>query len=545
MSADRRVLLVGLDAGCLDVMQPMFDDGLLPNLQDIFDRGASAPLESQVPQWTPSAWPSLYTGVNPAKHGVFGFLTYDGYDWRISDATDIAESTLWELLSERGLRSVVVNAPVTHPPREFDGALIPGYIGPEDPATHPPGLLADVREAIGEYRVYGEDEFNRTTSDAERVPASVRADEYKRLIRSRGEAFVYLTERFDPDFGFVEFQRTDTAVHDFPGDLDLLREVYRATDEQVGHAIEAFDPDVVLVASDHGIGPYEDVEFRVNEFLSREGYVETVRDKEGSPSWIPLWKQDLKAPGESASAPGDEPSVVDRVRDRTLTTAANTVERLGLTSVVKRLVPQRTLRAADVPARVDFENSRAYMRTSNELGIRINLAGREPAGVVSPDEYESLRLELIEKLSTVRTPDGDPVFDAVVPREAVFEGPFIEAAPDIMLLPRDFETFPEAELRGDLFGPMYEPWNHKPYGVVAIAGDGFDPTASLGTPHLLDIAPTVLSLLGLPRSDRMEGAVLPGVTSTAEATYERPVDRDSARDVGDDVESRLQGLGYL
>ena len=145
-----QTLLVGIDAGCRSVLDPLFAEGALPNLRSVFEAGAAGPLESQIPPWTPSAWPSLYTGVNPGKHGVFGFLDFDGYDWDVVNATSVREHALWQLLDRHGLSSVVVNVPVTHPPRAFDGALVPGYTAPESPTCHPEGLLDDVRDAISQ-----------------------------------------------------------------------------------------------------------------------------------------------------------------------------------------------------------------------------------------------------------------------------------------------------------------------------------------------------------------------------------------------------------
>src|SRR6056297_4186708 len=150
------VLVFGVDALCEEVLSRLPPDAT-PTIDRLLAEGASGPLESQLPPWTPSAWPSIYTGVNPGKHGVYCFLRFDGYDWDVVNATDVKERTLWELLDRHDRTSVVVNVPVTHPPRSFDGALIPGYTAPENPTCHPEGLLADVRESIGDYTVYPDD----------------------------------------------------------------------------------------------------------------------------------------------------------------------------------------------------------------------------------------------------------------------------------------------------------------------------------------------------------------------------------------------------
>ena len=188
-------LLVGIDAACAPVLSDLAGmNAEIPTLRGLLEEGASGPLESQIPPWTASAWPSLFTGTNPGKHGIFSFLAFEGYDWDVVNATHLREPALWELLDSRGLSSVVVNVPVTHPPRSFSGALIPGYTAPENPACHPEGVLDEVRQEIGSYRVYPPHEG---ASDADR---SEMVANYRDLVRTRGEAFRLLADRYDPDF---------------------------------------------------------------------------------------------------------------------------------------------------------------------------------------------------------------------------------------------------------------------------------------------------------------------------------------------------------
>jgi predicted AlkP superfamily phosphohydrolase/phosphomutase len=536
MDCQIKTLLVGIDAGCRSVLDPLFEDGALPHLRSIFAEGSSEPLESQIPPWTPSAWPSMYTGVNPGKHGVFGFLDFDGYDWDVVNASRVHEHTLWELLDQHGYSSVVVNAPVTHPPRAFDGAILPGYTAPENPTCHPEGLLEDVRNEIGGYRVY----------PPRNLPTDVSIAWYHRLVRMRGEAFRYLADRFDPDFGFVQFQSTDTVFHEHPGEDGVARTVYEAVDEQVGQILDVCDPDTVMIASDHGIGEYAGYEFRVNDFLHDEGYVETVRGGEGMPSWSTIASNQLEC--------GEESSPRERNwAERGLATAARigitsqrigaVLERVGMEKFVAKHVPENFIRAAT--EQVDFPNSVAYMRDRIECGVRINLEGREPEGVVPPEQYEEVRSELVEKLRGVRTPDGHPVFETVAPREAFFDGPYSENAVDVVCVPADFDQFLSAQLRGRRFGTPREPWNHKLDGIFAAAGAGIDADATCAGAHLFDVAPTILATFGVPASDRMDGRVLPVVESAGEQSYPAFDAGETVETDDERVEARLADLGYL
>lgn len=530
-----RTLLLGLDGASMPVLDSVAADGVVPTIESLFDRSATGPLTSQLPPWTPSAWPSLYTGVNPGKHGVYGFLKFDGYDHDVVDATDVRAHALWELLDQRGLSSVVVNVPVTAPARPIDGAVIPGYVSPEDPPGHPEGILDDVRDAAGSYTVYGPME-----TDGKATLPDIAAH-----ARTRGDAFAYLVDRFDPEFGFLEFQQTDTVFHRRPADHEAVECVFGAVDDTVATALDAADPDTVVVASDHGIGEYDGYEVRLNEVLREWGHVATTTGGDGMPSWSVI-AQRLQQ-GEAGGRP--DPGVVGRVvkllarLGLTSQRIERALEPVGLADTVAELAPTDAVRAGT--EQVDFPASSAYMRDRIELGIRVNIEGREPDGVVSPERYDEVRDALVDRLRGLTDPDGRPAFDRVAPRENVFEGPYLEGAPDIVVVPRAFDNFLRGILMGEKFGPLRESWNHKRDGVVAVSGDDIDTTADLADAHLFDIAPTVLSALGVARPSRMDGSPLPVVAPTPVEEY--PAYEEMTGGIRDDhdVTERLAQLGYL
>lgn len=531
------VLLLGIDAACHSVVEPLVEEGAIPNLAALFEKGAVGPLASQIPPWTPSAWPSLFTGVNPGQHGVFGFLTFDGYDWRVVDRTDVRELALWELLDAHDMSSVVVNVPVTHPPDEIDGAVVPGYISPEDPDCHPPGLLEEIREAVGDYQIYPPEPADR----AERVEG------YRTQTRMRGDAFRYLCDKFDPEFGFVQFQHTDTVFHELPGDEDAVKAVYEAVDDEVGSILDRYDPELVVVASDHGIGPYSGPEFRVNDYLRTHDFVETTTSGDGMPGWSTIARNRLQN-GEKGEKGGQPPIAKAFALLSQVGLTSQRIERLlrtvRLDGIVGEMVSNDIARAAS--ERVDFENSTAYMRARVECGVRINLEGREPNGIVAQENYEEVRDELIAVLEAAETPDGDPVFDRVQPREDVFDGPFVDDVADVIVVPADFDQYLSSSLHGSAFGPRSEPYNHKETGLVAMAGPEIEADRDISGGSLLDIAPTILSALDVPLNSRMDGEPLPGISPTETQSYPKPTAM-TADDTGGDeaVENRLANLGYL
>ncbi len=94
-SAGLRTLLVGIDAATPAILDRLGGSGSIPTIQRVIDQGVAGPLQSQLPPWTASAWPSVYTGTNPGKHGVFDFLSFDGYDWDVVNRTQVREHAIW------------------------------------------------------------------------------------------------------------------------------------------------------------------------------------------------------------------------------------------------------------------------------------------------------------------------------------------------------------------------------------------------------------------------------------------------------------------
>nr|WP_240334512.1 hypothetical protein [Halorussus sp. MSC15.2] len=202
---------------------------------------------------------------------------------------------------------------------------------------------------------------------------------------------------------------------------------------------------------------------------------------------------------------------------------------------------------------VDWAESTAYCR-SIELGARVNLAGREPEGVVTPEEYEQVRDDLIRTLSDLRTPDGDPVFEWVKRREEVYDGPFAEYACDVLFMPADMNHVLSTNLIGQEFVPVND-HDHKRDGVFLAAGPAFEDASAGSVPDrlsLTDVAPIAMAAAGLDVPARMTGEVPEDLLSesVARADYgEVPFGSDDSRGDGpaDDgsVEERLSDLGYI
>ncbi|WP_245634132.1 alkaline phosphatase family protein [Halalkalicoccus paucihalophilus] len=511
-------------------------NGRLSNLKHLVSIGTTSDLTSTHPPWTPCAWPSFLSGRNPGQHGVFDFFTRDGYDKRLISRTDVDAPYLFEVADAEGFTPMVVNYPATHPASTLEnGAVVPGYLAREDVTFYPKGLRADYEDEYGEYVIYPE---YGTEDDP--------VQEYVDIARQRRDMARFLDTRYDWDLMAVQFQVTDSVFHDLD-DRDKIRQVLEKVDEFVGDIIDLGEDPTVLVASDHGMGDY-DWTFYVNSWLAEQGYCETTT---GDAQYFRQQKDALKGTdGDNREDNGSTPLKT------TIGTAANTLSKVGLSpqrihrglstvglaDTVERLLPEDALVAAQNQV-IDHPSSKAFQLYFNSLGVHLNVEGRDPEGQVPQAQYNETRAELIEKLKEVRDPDGNEVFDAVLPREDVYEGKHLDDAPDVILVPRDYRY----DVSGSILDTFrrYPHKNHKPDGIL-LSNRSLN---GVEKPRIYDIAPTVAAVLGLPVDTNTDGRVLLEDTE--------PVERTDWNELIDDyvgsgsetnmsgVEDRLADLGYM
>ncbi|ELY63483.1 alkaline phosphatase family protein [Natrinema versiforme] len=530
MNADN-VILIGLDGLDWDEIDTWIEDDTLSNLRELRENGTATDLSSTHPPWTPCAWPSLLSGRNPGEHGVFDFFTRDGYNKRLIERPDVDAPYLFEAADAENRTPLVINYPVTHPaPALENGAVVPGYLAREDITFHPEHLREEYESEHGEYVIYPE---YGTEDNA--------VEEYVDVARHRRNVARFLDERYDWNLMAVQFQVTDSIFHDLD-DREKIRQILEAVDGFVGDIIDLADDPTVLVASDHGMGDY-DWTFYVNSWLEEQGYCETI---EGEPQYFGQQKQGVLKGKESS-----ETNLGAAVRLAAKTSSKvglpprrihRALDAVGLAQFVERVLPEDALVAAQNEV-VDHPNSTAYQLYFNSLGIHLNVEGRDPDGMVSEDEYETVRSKLIEKLTRVRDPEGNLVFDDVRPCEEVYDGDHLDDAPDISLFPREYRY----DVSGSILDTFrrYSHKNHKPDGIL-LSNRPLDTTDK---PEIYDIAPTVAAELGIPIDTRNDGRVLTQQNEDLERVDWDDIasnysDRESDTDMSN-VEDRLADLGYM
>lgn len=249
---NKSVIVIGLDGATWRVLQPLIDKGKLPFLKKLIQDGWQATLKSTIPPLTGSSWVSLQTGTNPGQHGIFDFKKRDG---KLVNSQDVKLPRIWEVLNKRGLRSCVVNMPVTYPIRPLNGYLISSFLTPRDQDfTFPKELTKKLRK--WNYQIDLDNSFL-----PEDVPATKTTfKSIRQLAKKRLEISSKLLQEEAWNFFFVLVKATDLMQHyDWNG--PETTKLYQLIDKQLEKLITKFEAKYpsqelsVIVLSDHGFHP--------------------------------------------------------------------------------------------------------------------------------------------------------------------------------------------------------------------------------------------------------------------------------------------------
>jgi predicted AlkP superfamily phosphohydrolase/phosphomutase len=523
----RRVLVIGWDGADWRILDPMLEAGTLPNLAGLIERGGRAVLKSTLPTHSWSAWPSFLTGVDPDDHGVYDILEARGPSGRPYPVSfrSIRERTFLTDLTRAGVETVMVNVPLTFPPPEIRGKLIAGGVLPKRRTfTYPESLEAELEAAGAAWPING------TSWVTFRHRPEPLLDEADRFIRARQKACEHLLDTTDWQAACLVFVETDRIQHclsryvspDHPEYAELtktplaekVRDLYRLLDDCLGRLVtRTRSEDLILFMSDHGMQSCTGA-VNMDRMLEHLGFLEFSATNAvlGPMQWGPV-----------------------------RTVARKVYDLLGLHGKVA------------LPHSVNWSKTRAYtsVRSTGE-GISVNLAGREARGIVAPSDFETVRDQVAEVVSSFVDPGtGRHPVGRVWRREEVFKGKHAAEAPDLLLEPAPLYSLTHA--RSAVERADWLSGDHRVDGVLAAAGGQTDPAGFPDTARLVDLAPTILAAVGAPASVRHSGAVLPalvgGELAVAATAAEPPHSPDAQEGLDDteaeEVEEHLRGLGYL
>lgn len=510
-----KTIVVGLDGAHFELLEPWMEEGELPNIERAIEGGVTADMESVLPPVTSPNWKAYATGKNPGKLGIFWWENVDMANQRVyyPDERKAAHSEFWEIIGEQSSAGVV-NVPTTYPPREVEPFIVAGAPDAEESGfTYPADIEEDLRAEL-DYRI--------TKSTPLKTSPDEAAKEIVDLIDLRFRTGKYLLEQYDPEFLQITTFYLNSLHHYFWND-DRTLEGWKVVDHHLGDFLdEEFN---VILMSDHGATEIHTV-FHINTWLEQEGY--------------------LTSDMGVSSILGSLGMTIERLNE--LTSKLNIREPAG------RLAPRWILNR--IPSE-DGEVSRESKTENLDWGKTVALAsGQGPVYVDRKNEnHEYIRDEIMEDLSELTGPGDREIADGVFQGRDVYDGPYKQEAPDIVIDQADGVHIQGGLGRDEVFTqPEEDGWRGENKRDALFVANGPDfTTRELRELSILDLAPTILHLHDCAIPSDMDGDVTTSVYAPESSASDKKidfyqVDSDSTRtepSEGSDVADRLEDLGYL
>ena len=500
----RRLLVIGLQEATMDIIGPWAEQGLLPNMARMISDGVRGHVVGKLPLATPHSWANILTGMGAGRHGIYDYWQRgpDGC-FRESDSGSFCEAPIWDRLRGSDLASGYVNLPLTWPVPQVNGFVVAGSGAPAvtRKVFSPPELYDGLVAATGPYRPDSVFPGGRKRADylglfEREIPRTTAAFERLLVTRPWQFAIVYFVDAAMAQHYFWADMETETADNPYRG---IVSTAYQCLDEAIGRLVTAAGPDAnVFVVSECGAGRLR-FGIQINTWLEQQGLLQ----RNGL---------HFRRPWRAAS---------DRVRrtaKRILPATIKTAIAGSSTSI------RNWARSSGTVLDLDWGRTRAFSR-GKEGSIFVNLKGRDPNGVVEPGrDYEAVRDAIIDDLGELKDPEtNEPAASRVFRREELFEGPFLEWAPDLlvewhnaMYMPDEQEQFP-----GEVFVTRWRKgmsWpttgSHRYEGVLLAAGPGIASRVDVGDVSQLDLLPTWLQLLRQEVPTGLDGRILEEAIAT-------------------------------
>ena len=566
-----------MDGATFDLIKPWAKEGKLPTLNRFLDEGVHGELKSTFPPLTAAAWTSFMSGKNPGKHALYDFIEpkSDSYEVRYTNARSRLTTSIWQILSEYGLRVGIINVPMTYPPEPVNGYVISGLDAPEGNGTitFPPGLHCELEKMFGK------------VSPSVRYLGYLKTDERRekvlRLLSEMDEHYLkmaqYLMKRDPVDLMMLVLTSTDSTQHFFWHYMDrnhphhnphkstrfgnaILKAYQRADGIIERLTVELPEETTVILMSDHGFRPTSGRIVYLNRFLQELGLLKLRGQK--SRRFCPgvLFDQLIKS-GDLFLRSTLSPRQKERVAQ--------------LFPVLRNKWESHNSGLSNI----DWEHTKAYCyeMVTCPSGIWVNLNGARPQGIVQPGpEYDDLLRFITQKLYELRDPlTGTQLVTKVYRKDEIYTGPYLDRAPDLTVAWWEGITFVgkpsfSGQHRNGGESKVVEyigedplasgEWtgNHAVNGILLMKGKDLRGGARLNGAEIIDVAPTLLYLLGVPGFEAMDGRVLTeafkdeylqshgfDVQSSGVAGYTEFSDQTYSDAESILVAQRLRDLGYL
>ena len=542
------VVAIGLDATDPLLLERWMDAGHLPNLERLRRRGSYGRLTTFPYCRAEASNTTFLTGCRPDKHGYWSPFRYHP-DYR-------AEQTPYSFADFQPFYGVgtahrvcVFDMPQSKLTDRVNGIQILGWgaHSPRCPShSSPPELFDEIVRKYGTHPTYKNDDVHSMGDAAamERLQKGLHTGIQRRvaicrdlLARERWDLFLtYFSELHSAQHYLWHLSQSDHPLYAHfatPG-RDPLLEVFKAVDHALGEVLAAAPPDaIVMVFSDHGMeSNTTDIPSMVflPELLYRlafPGKYGLAKGRMGTPPPPVIRPHPNRSWRSSLYGLKHDPNPVTRwLRQHTPGPWFHYAieKRLGLDEVP--LSPDDCPLGAQPPMWYSpaWPTMRAFALPSFSEGyVRMNVKGRDAAGIVEPTDYDRVYDEISDELYKLRDArtGRQLVTEIVRTHQDAFRALREEDRPsdaDMIVMwsntPTDVVDHPVAGRIGPV--PFKRSGSHVHRGFFMAAGAGIPAGETLPERHALDLAPTILRAIGAPLPAHFDGhSILDPVSAAA------------------------------
>jgi predicted AlkP superfamily phosphohydrolase/phosphomutase len=500
----QKTLVIGLDMGDGELVRKWAKSGYLKNFKTLIDRGHWGRLNTPADTLHVSAWPSLYTGTSPGSHGVYyTFQALKGYQapQRIK-ISQYGKPPVWKIINDAGISSIIMDAPYTFPIEDFNGIQIfewGTWAWYWKPMSVPDVIWDKIKGNCGSYPLGYE--ANKIGLGA--LPLRKLRDRLVKSAKKKGRAASWLLSNHSWEFAWIVFGETHPAGHylcysdkQIVKSSEYCKYVYGAIDQAIGDILKSVGDGVQLfIVSGDGVGPNNAGWHLLPEILKQAGYLVEPSDS------------DCQGDHSNTKGNGARRDPIKQLRGLIPEKFRQAVSRRLPSGLRDRLTARWS------SSGFDWERTRAYcLPTDLEGCIRINLKGREPFGIVeSGGEYERLCDELVNLLSGLRDKQTrQHIVKQVIKVRECFKGDKLDDLPDIVVRwnsDQEINSVYDSQFRLNAKGrsPDMRTGTHMPPGFVLSAGEAISGCFIPANGDVVDLAPTLLDLMGVQVPSYMRG----------------------------------------
>lgn len=509
-----QLIVVGVDGGGFELIQPWLEAGDLPNINSMLQGGVSGHLYSCLPPVTRPNWKCYATGLNPGKLGMFWWAELDKQNMSfVHNAFSGNTESFWDILQDNGYQAGSINTPLTYNSHSRAKVLIAG--GPDALDCNfctSDRLERELISKIG-YQVHPK---HQNSLEKDMIYETLE------LINMRFKAAEYIMQNEQIDFLQITSFYINVLQHLYWND-DCVKEAWKIIDKWIGHYLD--QGICIWVMSDHGSMPV-DVEFSINSWLTEKGYIELVKTKSDLLAQLGINRKSVKS----------------------------IIEKMGLKQMLRNRVPMK-LRELIPDEEGRLVGQGGLNRIDKQRSSAFGLA-QGPVYILNQENQKKqlIKKQLIEELKHVRHPEhGRYIAEDVLDAEVEYQNAGFWNAPDILIkYGHGIQITGAVGYNGSFMKPRRWKADNKQEGIFLAYGKDMATNTQIDL-SILDLAPSILHYFGVDIPENMDGKIYKEVYSKESLPYHdqvqktkhRVTDIDEQNNLSNVLEKRLQDLGYL